>query len=462
MTGPAPGGANGAGVRGRCPSLLAPMESGDGLLVRVKPRAATLTAEQAGATAAAARRHGNGMIDLTNRGHLQVRGLSAAGVDAFAAAMAAIGLAATHPRAEAVRNVLADPLGPNDPAAAFDSHRLARRLSAALEGNPAFHELPDKFGLLVDAGAALPLAGCTADIMVRPDGGSPSLGLAGGDLRVVLPESAVEGAVVRLIAAFLAWKKGQGGGDVPSPPARMKAARMKVARMKTMVAACGAGGVFEAAGLSGAQRVATVRPRSAHRPAQRPSPGFVAMADGAEGYVLLAAPFGSLEAGALAALAALSRRYADGTIRVTPWKAVVLRGVSPAEAADLCKAAADIDLIAAPGDPRSRIVACAGRPRCASAHADTRADAAYLAGAEIPGLGLLHVSGCAKGCAHPGPAAATLVAAPGGYDLVRGGRPGDPAAHAGLTREAAARLLRGPKAAVSGSAGSASDCRPGR
>lgn len=453
MTGPAPGGANGAGVRGRCPSLLTPMESGDGLLVRVKPRAATLTAEQAGATAAAAGRHGNGMIDLTNRGHLQVRGLSGAGVDAFAAAMAETGLAAAHPRAEAVRNVLADPLGPDDPAAAFDSHRLARRLSAALEGNPAFHALPDKFSLLVDAGAALPLAGCTADIVVRPDEGRPSLALAGGDLRVGLPESAVDQAVVRLIAAFLAWKTGQGGGDVPPPPARMKAARMK-----TMVAACGAGGVFEAAGLNGAQRVETVRTGPAHRP----SPGFAAMADGADGYVLLAAPFGSLEAGALAALAALSQRYADGTIRVTPWKAVVLRGVSPAEAAGLCKAAADIDLIAAPGDPRGRIVACAGRPRCASAHADTRADAAYLAGADIPGPGLLHVSGCAKGCAHPGPATATLVAAPGGYDLVRGGRPGDPAAHAGLTREAAARLLCDPKAAVSGSAGPASDCRPGR
>ena len=437
MTGPT--------VKGWCPSLLTPMESGDGLLVRVKPRAATLTAEQAEVVAAAAGRHGNGMIDLTNRGHLQVRGLSESGVEGFAGEMAQMGLAAAHPRAEAVRNVLADPLGPDDPAAAFDSHRLARCLSAALEADPAFRELPDKFGLLVDAGAALPLTGCSADIMVRPYRGRPGIALAGGDRRLILPEAAVEMAVVRLLAAFLAWNMGQGEEDSPSPRARMKA----------MIAACGAGGVFDAAGLTGAQPAEIVRTGAA----QRPSPGFVALANRALGYVMLAAPFGSFEAAALAALAALSRRYADGTIRMTPWKAVVLWGVLPSEAACVREAASDIDLVTAPDDPRGSFVACAGRPRCANAHADTRADAAYLAGANISGPGVLHVSGCAKGCAHPGPAAATLVAAPGGYDLVRDGRPGDPPALTGLTREAAARILSNPKAEVPGSLRSASGYR---
>ena len=437
--------AIGGTVKGRCPSLLTPMESGDGLLVRVKPRAAKLTAEQAETVAAAAARSGNGMIDLTNRGHLQVRGLSGAGVEGFAGQVAQVGLAAADPRAEAVRNVLADPLGPDDPAAAFDSHRLARRLSAVLETDPAFRELPDKFGLLVDAGVSLPLAGCTADIMVRPDRSGPSLALAGGDRRLGLPESAVDEAVVRLLAAFLAWKREQGDGEFPPPQLRMKA----------MVAACGAVGVFDAAGLSGPQRAETGRTTAA----QRPSPGFVPMANGSQGCFMLAAPFGSLEAGALAALAALSRRYADGTIRVTPWKAVVLWGVSPSEAACVREAASDIGLVAAPDDPRSRIVACAGQPRCANAHADTRADAAFLAGAGLAGTGVLHVSGCAKGCAHPGPAAATLVAAPGGYALVRDGRPGDPPVHTGLTRDTAARILSNPKAAVPGSTGSASDYR---
>ena len=171
--------------RGDCPSLLAPTLSGDGLLVRVKPRAATLTADQAARVAAGAGRYGNGIVELTNRGHLQLRGLADAGVEGFAGEMARIGLAAAEPGAEAVRNVLADPLGPDDPRAAFDSHRLAHRLSAMLEGDPALHALPHKFGLLVDAGTALPLAGWRADIMLRAAGTGIAISLDGGDRALV-------------------------------------------------------------------------------------------------------------------------------------------------------------------------------------------------------------------------------------------------------------------------------------
>ncbi len=414
-------------VKGRCPSLMTPMESGDGLLVRVKPRAATLTAVQAEAVAAAAGRFGNGMIEPTNRGHLQVRGLTDSTVDGFAEAIAGIGLAAAGPQAEAVRNVLADPLGPDDPAAQFDSHALAHRLSAVLETDPAFHDLPDKFGLLVDAGVALPLAGRTADIMVRADGEGLFIALAGGDCRLSLPESGLEEAVRRLLAAFLAWRKGQGSAAASSAPKRMRA----------MVAACGAGGVFDAAGLNGA------RPAEAglEPAADRPPAGFAAAPGAAQGYFTVAAPFGSMEVGHLAALAELSRRFADGTIRVTPWKSFILWGVSSGDGAAVGAAVSEIGLVAGADDPRSRIVACAGRPRCAGGHADTRADAAFFAAAGLAGPGLLHFSGCAKGCAHPAPAGATLVAGPGGYGLVRNGRAGDAPERTGLTREAAVQAL---------------------
>jgi precorrin-3B synthase len=54
----------------------------------------------------------------------------------------------------------------------------------------------------------------------------------------------------------------------------------------------------------------------------------------------------------------------------------------------------------------------------------------------------LHVSGCAKGCAHPRPAPVTLVARDGLYDLVRNGRPGDAPVATDLTLDEAARHLR--------------------
>ena len=409
---------NAGTTKGWCPSLMTPMEAGDGLLVRVKPRAATLTAEQAKTVAAASRRCGNGIVELTNRGHLQLRGLSQAGVEDLCRSMAEVGLAGRSPRAEAIRNILADPLGPDDPGARFDSHRLARDLSAVLEDDRSLHGLPDKFGILVDAGVALPLVGSVADIMVRSDGDGAAIALDGGDRRLALPFRDVEDAVWRLLSAFLSW-----AGQVSPAP-----------RMKAMVAACGTEAVFDAAGLRGEKYPESI----ANKPSKRPHPGFMRVPGSIDGCFLIGTAFGGLEAERLANLADLARTFSDGTIRLTPWKAVVLPGVSRSHAPALRDRASEAGLVVQRDDPRSRIVACAGRPRCASAEADTRADAGFFLSAGAAPQGLLHVSGCAKGCAHPSPAPFTLVAKAGRYDLVRDGRADGTPERTGLTpREAA-------------------------
>ena len=80
-------------IKGWCPTLLSPMQSGDGWLARVKPTAATLNAEAARLIADAARRHGNGHIDLTSRANLQVRGLSPRSSELLAEIVIGAGLA---------------------------------------------------------------------------------------------------------------------------------------------------------------------------------------------------------------------------------------------------------------------------------------------------------------------------------------------------------------------------------
>ena len=75
-------------------------------------------------------------------------------------------------------------------------------------------------------------------------------------------------------------------------------------------------------------------------------------------------------------------------------------------------AAAAEDLIVAADDPRRHVVACAGAPACASATLATREMAPLIAHAAKSVLGdsfTVHVSGCAKGCAHAGAAELTLV-----------------------------------------------------
>src|SRR5215470_19872147 len=78
--------------RGACPGLSVPMPTGDGLLVRLRPTAPIPLDAMVG-FCEAARRHGNGIIEISARGSLQVRGLTPRAAPLFASAIAELGIA---------------------------------------------------------------------------------------------------------------------------------------------------------------------------------------------------------------------------------------------------------------------------------------------------------------------------------------------------------------------------------
>ncbi|MFX9684524.1 hypothetical protein ABTP08_20920, partial [Acinetobacter baumannii] len=68
------------------------MRSGDGLLVRVKPMLGRLTRAQVLGMCDAAVAHGNGLIDVTRRANLQIRGVDEAGWPPLLDTLLALGL----------------------------------------------------------------------------------------------------------------------------------------------------------------------------------------------------------------------------------------------------------------------------------------------------------------------------------------------------------------------------------
>jgi precorrin-3B synthase len=138
-----------------------------------------------------------------------------------------------------------------------------------------------------------------------------------------------------------------------------------------------------------------------------PTPGPGIRPDGA----LVALEFGILRAEVFAALA-------RQPLRITPWRMLLLEGASAMPEG--------AGLIASPADPRLRVMACTGAPGCPQALQKTRGLARRLAPTVPPGQ-RLHVSGCAKGCAHPGAADLVLTGTPRGFALIRNGRAGDAA-----------------------------------
>jgi precorrin-3B synthase len=365
---------SGNGRVGWCPSVVTPMQAHDGLLVRVKPTASTLPAAALRAIAEAVGDYGNGLIDLTNRSNLQVRGLRPDTAEAFAEAVRAQGLASTDPALEEIRNVAADPLGRDDPDAVFDSHAIARAIEAILNEEPELHALPPKFGFLVDCGRTMPVADGHADIVIRDRDGTLTVALGGGTTTLsCTPESAP--AIARQLAlAFLDL-----AGPADAPPFRMRELVEAVGEPK-ILAKAGLAGRPVISGTSSPDLIrgsgcqtpgdARVEPghdvlkqdrdstRAAHlelmyAPAPTDSPiGFIPFPGRDRGAVVAGVPRGCIDAATLAALAILAERYADATVRMTPWRALAFVPVSADNAGALVAALSGLGLITDPSDPR--------------------------------------------------------------------------------------------------------------
>ena len=116
-------------------------------------------------------------------------------------------------------------------------------------------------------------------------------------------------------------------------------------------------------------------------------------------------------------------------IRLTPWRLLILEGAKPV---------VEPDVITQPNDPLLTLHACPGAPSCASATVETRKLARALTAHAPSGL---HISGCAKGCAHPRRAALTLTGSDGRFDLVKDGAPWDAPNRTGLAPEDLAQAI---------------------
>ncbi|MBV8512167.1 MAG: precorrin-3B synthase, partial [Xanthobacteraceae bacterium] len=160
--------------RGACPALFTPMQTGDGLLARILPIGAITPAAFA-AFCSAARRHGNGTIEVSARGSLQVRGLTVASAPRFADEVAELGIAALGVP------VLSDPL-PEHPTALIDAAALVANVRAAIAD--ANIVVAPKVCLVVDGGGAIHLDALSADVRLRAyvDNDETRLAIAlGGD-----------------------------------------------------------------------------------------------------------------------------------------------------------------------------------------------------------------------------------------------------------------------------------------
>ncbi|MFC3693683.1 precorrin-3B synthase [Chenggangzhangella methanolivorans] len=403
-----------------CPGIVHLALMADGGLARLRAPGGLLTAGELGAVADAAERLGSGVVDLTNRANLQIRGLAPDGGRALAAMLEVAGFR-FHGEADRRRNILIDPFSGLDPAERRDMRPLSDALDRALVAAPWIAALSPKFSFALDGGGVSNVSAITSDVTAIACEEGIEI-LVGGRRAASFEEeaSAVDAMIGLAETAARAGADMRGkdlwGDGSPEAVERGLSASLSLAERVTVGAA-----------RVGVEQRQPRRPILAH---PRPLPakgrvdelsprfGTVLSADPARVAVSLAAPVGRLDPNMLRVLADAAEREGDGVVRLAPWSGVVLGGVAADRAGALIEAATSVGFVPPEVARRLRVVACAGAPACERATEPAKAlgaAALALASAEPERLPkrprTLHLSACAKGCAGSAPADLLLLGA---------------------------------------------------
>ncbi|WP_429300932.1 precorrin-3B synthase [Paraburkholderia sp. GAS199] len=446
-----------------CPGLLRIVSARDGGICRIKLAGGVLSAAQAEAVAAASEQHAAGVVEVTNRANLQIRGVREGHESALIDMLldAQLGpLSGFTAAADDVRNVMLSPLAGRDPACLFDTRDLCADLLALLQGDARFAALSPKFALLLDGGEALARLDHPHDIWIAATPGEDGVrfvfGLAGGpppatrrdpDSRDGTPVKATGrlgqdcAPDCNVVAAVMNPRSAALVAVLPTQVVAVVRALLHMfldlapvdaTRMRHLLATHAPDAL-----LQHAQRYLDFP--LTHDPAlatwQRATPVDATLRLGAHPqraagelhrwhmrqrwHVGGQPPLGRLDAAALRGLAALAHRHGDGTLHMTPWQSVLLTDVARESTGAVLDALQALGLACDAGDPLARVIACAGSAGCVKSHADTKADALRVA-ARLPDGVEVHLSGCSRSCAAAACAPYTLLAvSPGMYDLYR-------------------------------------------
>ena len=385
-----------------CPGALQTHAAADGALARVRVPGGLLTGGQLRTLAAAARDLGDGALELTSRGNVQLRGLAPGAEAGLGDRLAAAGLLPS-PTHERVRNVLASALT-GRAGGHVDVRPWVRTLDAALCADPALAALPGRYLATLDDGRG-DVAGLGGDVgllALSPD--TVALTLAGADSGLrVHPDDAVRLALAAT-RAFLAERAAQGStawrlAELTDGPRRV-ALRLGTAPSPDER---GAGGLPEEGGqrlnATGGRHVAAVSAGS-----RRCDDGRVAL--------VAVVPLGRLSADQAELLA----RIAD-EVQLTPWRSVVVPDLAEDAVDDAAAALHRTGMVFDEASPWTRVTACAGRPGCAKSLADVRADAVRaVASGTLPADGARqHWAGCERRCGRPRGEVVDVVATGTGY-----------------------------------------------
>ncbi|MBW3085966.1 hypothetical protein KEM60_02177 [Austwickia sp. TVS 96-490-7B] len=350
----------------RCPGLVRPYRSNDGMLVRLRTGGRPISVSTLAELISLAEEFGDGTVQLTSRGAVQLRGVVNPLPAALVDRIGATGIIPS-PSHELVRNIVVSPLSGIDGAGHADVRDVAAAYDEALQADPDLAALPGRFLVVVDDGRG-DVLGEQFDLAYQAHG--PDHGVVyAGDIRhgwAVQADHAAP-AMIALARAFLVAR-----AAIDPAPWHVRELPLPLP-----------------APLPGATET------NRHVVTRRPSLGAVVSAEGAVA-TMVGVPLGLLTRGMFMAVAQVAVEAHCGDVIVTPWRSLVIPKVS-GRLLDLEQAGLVTDEMSA----WARVAACTGAPGCARADLDTRAFARELV-SKIDGDGrTVYISACERRCGAP-------------------------------------------------------------
>ncbi|MBE9119409.1 precorrin-3B synthase [Tychonema sp. LEGE 07199] len=391
-----------------CPGLFYGSRARDGVLSRMRIPGGILSVQQCWSIANLVDRYSTGCLQITNRANLQIRELHSEIPPEVWQDLQELGLASRRVEVDPIRNMMASPTAGIDRQQLLDTRPLVKAWDDYLQTHPELAELSAKFSIGFDGGELVSIRNLRNDILLVAERSSTNFEIVfrlylNGNTGIIIEQSQTILVLAALANIYLEYTKNRPRIDGKKP------------RLRHLLADWGVENYLE--------KVETKLPFPLGRSAIELSEnaiepnanlGIHRQQQSGFSYIGIALPLGKLESKQLRNLANLAQKFANGTLRLTPWQNLLISDIPNSQVFEVKQQIADLGLHSSPTNLDSCLVACAGSSGCASAATDTQSHALTMAKDLAKKLTIdrsinIHFSGCEKSCAQHQPIDITLI-----------------------------------------------------
>ncbi|BAU14375.1 unnamed protein product [Leptolyngbya sp. NIES-3755] len=380
-----------------CPGLFYGTPAQDGTLIRIRIPGGILNRNQAIAVLDLADRWSTPMIQVTNRANLQFRAVTSIPSPEVYSTLQSVGLAAKQPELDHLRNVMASPTAGIDPDEIIDIRSIVQEIDQYIQNTPELTGLPPKFSIGIDGGGAVGI-GARSEAKwqhryneiqlsaISRDRFKLTLGSNRQFYETNVETSDCLSAIAALTQTYLDYVQ--------------QFQKPKKPRMRDLLRDWGIEGFLSRVSFE-------FKHSNTPIPESRPQHlGIHSQKQSDRSYIGFALKLGWISIGQLKELIQLAETHGSGELRLTPWQSILLPNIPTVHTSIVLTKIQSLELSTNPID--SAIVACAGKPGCASSETHTQSHALELMHLLDRSINI-HMTGCSKGCAQPSPAEITLL-----------------------------------------------------